>query len=84
MMGGSTEDSIGQIGHCIGGNFNIHIWAWSVIPSVQEGRLCKSRTQSAWTAVTYLPLEISYMTFVQSSELDKVVFNLVSNGKHVS
>ena len=30
---------IGQIGHCIGGNFNIHIWAWSVSPSVQVGRL---------------------------------------------
>ena len=26
---------IGQIGYCIGGNFNIHIWAWSTSPSVQ-------------------------------------------------
>ena len=30
---------IGQIGHCISGNFNIHIWAWSASPSVQVGRL---------------------------------------------
>ena len=30
---------IGQIGYCIGGNFNIHIWAWSASPSVQVGRL---------------------------------------------
>ena len=22
-----VESIIGQIGHCIGGNFNIHIWA---------------------------------------------------------
>ena len=29
---------IRQIGHCIGGNFNIHIWAWSDSPSVQIGR----------------------------------------------
>ena len=27
---------IGQIGHCIGGNFYIHIWAWSDSPSVRE------------------------------------------------
>ena len=30
---------IQQIGHCIGGNFNIHIWAWSASSSVQVGRL---------------------------------------------
>ena len=30
---------IGQIGHCIGGNLNIHIWAWSPSPSIQVGRL---------------------------------------------
>ena len=29
---------IGQIGHCIGGNFNTHIWAWSASPSVQVGK----------------------------------------------
>ena len=28
-----------QMGHCMGGNFNIHIWAWSASPSVQVGRL---------------------------------------------
>ena len=27
-----------QMGHCMGGNFNIHIWAWSASPSVQVGR----------------------------------------------
>ena len=27
------------------------------------------------SAVTYLPLEISFLYFVQSSELDKVVFH---------
>ena len=61
---------IRQIGHCIGGN----IWAWSASLSAQVGRLENSRTQSAWTTVTYLPLEISYLYFVQSSELDKLVF----------
>ena len=65
---------IRQIGHCIGGNFNIHNWAWSASLSAQVGRLENSRTQSAWTTVTYLPLEISYLYFVQSSELDKLVF----------
>ena len=30
---------IRQIGHCMGGNFNIHIWAWSASPSVPVGRL---------------------------------------------
>ena len=30
--------SSGQIGHCIGGNFNIQIWAWSADPSVQVRR----------------------------------------------
>ena len=28
--------------YCIGGNFNIHIWAWLASPSVQVGRLEKS------------------------------------------
>ena len=28
-----------QMGHRMGGNFNIHIWAWSASPSVQVGRL---------------------------------------------
>ena len=28
-----------QMGHCMGGNFNIHIWACSASPSVQVGRL---------------------------------------------
>ena len=28
---------IGQIGYCMGGNFNIHIWAWSACPSIQVG-----------------------------------------------
>ena len=28
-----------QMGHCMGGYFNIHIWAWSASPSVQVGRL---------------------------------------------
>ena len=28
-----------QLGYCMGGNFNIHIWAWSASPSVQVGRL---------------------------------------------
>ena len=28
-----------QIGHCMGVNFNIHIWAWSASPSVQVGGL---------------------------------------------
>ena len=32
---------IGQIGHCTGSNFNIHIWAWSASPSLQVGRLVK-------------------------------------------
>ena len=36
---------IRQIGHCIGGNFNIHIWAWSASLSAQVGRLENSRTQ---------------------------------------
>ena len=27
---------IGQIGYCTGGNFNIHIWAWSASPSVRR------------------------------------------------
>ena len=27
-----------QMGHCMGGNFNIHIWAWSASPSVQVER----------------------------------------------
>ena len=66
---------IGQIGHCMGGNFNIHIWAWSASPSVQVGRLQKSQTQSSYSAVTYLQLEISYLYFVSTSELDKVVFH---------
>ena len=30
---------IGQMGYCIAGQFNIHIWAWSASPSVQVGRL---------------------------------------------
>ena len=30
---------IRQIGCCVGGNFNIHIWAWSASPNVQVGRL---------------------------------------------
>ena len=29
---------IWQIGYCIGGNFNIQIWAWSASPFVQVGR----------------------------------------------
>ena len=29
----------GQIGDFIGGNFNIHIWAWSASPCVQVGIL---------------------------------------------
>ena len=28
-----------QMGHCMGVNFNIHIWAWSASPSVQVGDL---------------------------------------------
>ena len=28
-----------QMGHCMGVNFNIHIWAWSASPSVQVGFL---------------------------------------------
>ena len=28
-----------QMGHCMGVNFNIHIWAWSASPSVQVGGL---------------------------------------------
>ena len=28
---------IWQIGYCIGGNLNIHIWAWSASPYVQVG-----------------------------------------------
>ena len=28
-----------QIGYGLGGNFNIHIWAWSASPYVQVGRL---------------------------------------------
>ena len=27
-----------QLGYCMGGNFNIHILAWSASPSVQVGR----------------------------------------------
>ena len=34
-----TLHIIRQIGHCIGGNFNIHTWTWSVSQSVQVGRL---------------------------------------------
>ena len=64
-----------QMGHCMGVNFNIHIWAWSASPSVQVGGLQENRTQSAWTVVTYLPLEISYLYFVRSSELDKLIFH---------
>ena len=30
--------TIGQMGYYIGGNFNIHIGAWSASPSVQVGR----------------------------------------------
>ena len=30
---------IRQIGHWMGGNFNIHILAWSASPSVEVGRL---------------------------------------------
>ena len=59
----------------MGGNFNIHIWAWSASSSVQVGRLQENRTQSAWTDITYLPLESSYLYFVQSSELDKLIFH---------
>ena len=33
------SDIIWQIGYCIGGSFNIHIWVWSASPSVQLGRL---------------------------------------------
>ena len=32
------SDIIRQIGHCIGGNINIHIWAWTASPSVRIGR----------------------------------------------
>ena len=38
---------IGQIGHCIGGNFNIHIWAWPASPSVSSrGVIEKSNSVS--------------------------------------
>ena len=33
-----TLYKVRQMGHCMGGNFNIHIWAWSASPSVQVGR----------------------------------------------
>ena len=32
------ECIVRQMCHCMGGNFNIHIWAWSASPSVQVGR----------------------------------------------
>ena len=34
---------IRHIGHCIGGNFSVHIWAWLASPSIQVGRLYSSR-----------------------------------------
>ena len=38
LVGKSYMYIVRQMGHCMGGNFNIHIWAWSASPSVQVGR----------------------------------------------
>ena len=58
-----------QMGHCMGGNFNIHIWAWSASPSVQVKIIEKSNEFSQPRALSHiLPLKISYLF----SKLDKL------------
>ena len=56
-----------QIGHYMGGTFNIHIWAWSASPPVQVGRLYKSRTQAAKSADTFA-VRFQLPVFFQSTE----------------
>ena len=63
---------IGQIGRCIGGSFNIHIWAWSASPSVQVGRLQKTRRQSAGSDVTYLA-SVKSQKYLPQKSLDNCV-----------
>ena len=46
-----------QMGHCMGGNFNIHIWAWS--SSQGDNRKVEFSQPRALSHV--LPLKISYL-----------------------
>ena len=67
----------GQIGHCIDGNFNIHIWAWSASPSVQVGKFIEKYSVS---------LERIFTVRDQLSvfcPLQRISF-VFSNGKHVT
>ena len=48
-----SKGIIGQIGHCIDGNFNIHIWAWSASPRATIAHL-RVNKYSHWTKCFYV------------------------------
>ena len=51
-----------QISYCIGGSFNMHIWAWSASPSGQVGEIIeKANSVCVDRCHIFFTLEISYL-----------------------
>ena len=64
------------IAYCLGGNFDIHIRAWSGSPSIQGGGMFNENI------VTSIPIVISY-NFIQSNALAVLYLIYSSNLKYV-